>query len=117
MSSSIFNRVSLFIVSKAAYNLDINAGEIIAIPKPGTPKRPPKNLRPITFLNTIQKEQSKIVLERIKSHVEQYLSHSQSGFRPNRSTSDVAWTHKWLAAKVNIKNIAIKIAGIDMSTK
>ncbi|GFR96494.1 Ras-like protein Rab-6B [Elysia marginata] len=35
--------------------------------------------------------------------------------RPNRSTSDVAWTHKWLAAKVNIENIAIKIAGIDMS--
>ncbi|GFR79130.1 very-long-chain enoyl-CoA reductase [Elysia marginata] len=29
--------------------------------------------------------------------------------------SDVAWTHKWLAAKVNIENIAIKIAGIDMS--
>ncbi|GFS20900.1 innexin [Elysia marginata] len=79
------------------------------------PKGPPKNLRPMTFLNTIRKALSKIVLERIRPHVEQYLSHSQSGFRPNRSTSDVAWTHKWLAAKVNIENIAIKIAGIDMS--
>ncbi|GFR77374.1 very-long-chain enoyl-CoA reductase [Elysia marginata] len=67
------------------------------------------------LLNTIRKALSKIVLERIRPHVEQYLSHSQSGFRPNRSTSDVAWTHKWLAAKVNIENIAIKIAGIDMS--
>ncbi|GFS14447.1 retrovirus-related Pol polyprotein LINE-1 [Elysia marginata] len=95
-------------------NLDINAGELIAIPKPGKPKGPPKNLRPITLLNTIRKALSKIVLERIRPHVEQYLSHSQSGFRPNRSTSDVAWTHKRLAAKVSIENIAIKIAGIDM---
>ncbi|GFR59623.1 LINE-1 retrotransposable element ORF2 protein [Elysia marginata] len=96
-------------------NLDINAGELIAIPKPGKPKGPPKNLRPITLLNTIRKVLSKITLERIRPHVEQYLSHSQSGFRPNRSTSDVAWTHKWLAAKVNVENIAIKIAEIDKS--
>ncbi|GFS20409.1 endonuclease-reverse transcriptase [Elysia marginata] len=96
-------------------NLDINAGELIAIPKQKNPKGPPKNLRPITLLNTIRKALSKIVLERITPHVSQYLSHSQSGFRPNRSTSNVAWTHKWLAAKVNIENIAIKIAGIDMS--
>ncbi|GFR86817.1 very-long-chain enoyl-CoA reductase [Elysia marginata] len=96
-------------------NLDINAGELIAIPKPGKPKGPPKSLRPITLLNTIRKALSKIVLERMRPHVEQYLSHSQSGFRPNRSTPDVAWIHKWLAAKVNIENIAIKIAGIDMS--
>ncbi|GFS18719.1 very-long-chain enoyl-CoA reductase [Elysia marginata] len=94
-------------------NLDINTGKLIAIPKPGKPKGPPKNLRPIMLLNTIRKALSKIALERIRPHVEQYLSHSQSGFRPNRSTSDVAWTHKWLAAKVNIENIAIKIAGID----
>ncbi|GFR81527.1 serine/threonine kinase 33 [Elysia marginata] len=98
-------------------NLDINAGQLIAIPKPGKPKGPPKNLGPITLLNTIRKALSKIVLERIRPHVEQYLSHSQSGFRSNQSTSDVAWTHKWLAAKVNIENIAIKIAGIDILTK
>ena len=70
--------------------LDINAGEIIPLPKPGKPKGPPKNLRPITLLNTIRK--TTIVLERIRPHVEKYISHSQSGFRPNRRTEDVAWT-------------------------
>ena len=46
--------------------LDINAGEIIPLPKPGKPKGPPKNLRPITLLNTIRKTLSTIVLERIR---------------------------------------------------
>ncbi|KAK3764914.1 hypothetical protein RRG08_025435 [Elysia crispata] len=40
---------------------------------------------------------------------------SQSGFRPERSTSDVAWTHKWLAAKAKKEDVEIKITGIDMS--
>ena len=95
--------------------LDINAGEIIPLPKPGKPKGPPKNLRPITLLNTIRKTLSTIVLERIRPHVEKYISHSQSGFRPNRSTADVAWTHKWLAAKTLQEKINITITGIDMS--
>ncbi|GFS20569.1 retrovirus-related Pol polyprotein LINE-1 [Elysia marginata] len=94
--------------------LDINAGEIIPLPKPGKPKGPPKNLRPITLLNTIQKTFSTIVLERIIPQVEKYISHSQSGFRPNRSTADVAWTHKWLATKTLQEKINITITGIDI---
>ena len=61
------------------------------------------------------KSLSLITLDRIRPAVEQYLAHSQSGFRPDRSTSDVIWTHKWLAAKANIEDITIKITGIDMS--
>ncbi|KAK3797086.1 hypothetical protein RRG08_053742, partial [Elysia crispata] len=52
---------------------------------------------------------------RIRPHIEEYLSHSQSGFRPERSTSDVAWTHKWLAAKAKKEDVEFKITGIDMS--
>ena len=40
---------------------------------------------------------------------------SQSGFRPDRSTADVVWTHKWLAAKTLKEDVIIKISGIDMS--
>ena len=56
-----------------------------------------------------------ITLDRIRPKVEEFLAHSQSGFRPNRSTSDVVWTHKWFAAKTNVENVCIKISGIDMS--
>ena len=96
-------------------SLKINSGEFIALQKPDKPKGPPKNLRPITLLNTIRKALSIITLHRIRPCTEEYLSHSQSGFRPDRSTADVAWAHKWLAAKTK-KDVEIKITGIDMSS-
>ena len=97
-------------------SLKINSGELIALQKPGKPKGPPKNLRPITLLNTIRKALSTITLHRIRPCTEEYLSHSQSGFRPHRSTTDVAWAHKWLAAKTKKEDVEIKITGIDMSS-
>ncbi|GFR64684.1 very-long-chain enoyl-CoA reductase [Elysia marginata] len=48
--------------------------------------------------------------------IEVYLSTSQSGFRPNRSTSDVIWAHGYLTAKVQKDaNLEINTTGIDMS--
>ena len=52
-------------------------------------------------------------MNRIREKSEEYLSHNQSGFIPNRSTADVAWTHKWLAAKVQKENMEKFIIGID----
>ena len=96
-------------------NLDINTGVLIAIQKPGKKKGPPNNLRPITLLNSLRKALSIITLNRIRPFVEEFLSKSQSGFRPNRSTADVVWTHKWLAAKTLKEDVNIKISGIDMT--
>merc|ERR1712115_733560 len=47
--------------------------------------------------------------------VDTYLSANQSGFRPFRSTLDVVWTHRWLAAKTALSDLEIKVTGIDMS--
>ncbi|GFR85440.1 very-long-chain enoyl-CoA reductase [Elysia marginata] len=56
------------------------------------------------------------VLNRIRPKIETYISHSQSGFRPNRSTSDVVWAHRWLSAKIlNTPNLQLNITGIDVS--
>ena len=95
--------------------MDINTGVLIAIQKPGKKKGPPNNLRPITLLNSLRKALSIITLNRIRPFVEEYLSKSQSGFRPDRSTADVVWTQKWLAAKTLKEDVIIKISGIDMS--
>ncbi|GFO27527.1 endonuclease-reverse transcriptase [Plakobranchus ocellatus] len=97
-------------------HLDINEGLLITIPKPGKPKGPPSNLRSITLLNSVRKVLSTIVLNRIRPRVEKYVSNSQSGFRPNRSTSDVVWAHRWITAKVlNATEVKVNITGIDMS--
>ena len=56
-----------------------------------------------------------ITLNRIRPFVEDYLSKSQSGFRPERSMADVVWTHKWLAARTLKENVNVKISGIDMT--
>ena len=95
--------------------LKINDGNMRTLPKPGKPKGPRKNLRPVTLLNTVRKSLSLITLDRIRDKVETYLSANQSGFRPFRSTSDVVWTHRWLAAKTALSDLENKITGIDMS--
>ena len=43
------------------------------------------------------------------------ISQSKS-FRPNISTADVAWTHKWHAAKIQKENMEIFITGIGFSS-
>ena len=88
---------------------------MITLQKPGKQKGPVKNLRPVTLLDTIRKSLSLTVLERIRPKVEKYLSPNQSGFRPCRSTADVVWTHRWLAAKTQKERMKLKLTGIDMS--
>ena len=59
---------------------------------------------------------SNIVLHRIQPKVEDYLSASQSAYRPNRSTSDIVWAHKFLTARIQKYRETIFITGIDMSS-
>ena len=107
----------LVVVGRVTFRVVLNSLVLtIVLQKPGKPKGPPKNLRPITLLNTIRMALSIITLHRIRPCTEEYLSHSQSGFRPDRSTADVAWAHKWLAAKTKKEDVEIKITGIDMSS-
>ena len=59
---------------------------------------------------------SKTTLTRIMPKVDQYLSHSQSAYRPNRSTSDIVWAYRWMIAKAQTVGIEINITGIDISS-
>ena len=95
-------------------DLDINGGVLIAIQKLGKKKGLPSNLRPITLLNSLRKALSIVTLNRIRPQVEEYLSKNQ-WIPTDRSTSDVIWTHRWLAAKALKEKTTIKISCIDMS--
>ena len=56
-----------------------------------------------------------VVLWRVRSKVDGYLSASQAGFRRGRSTSDIIWAYRWLAAKAIRFNEPIHVLGLDMS--
>ena len=96
--------------------IDIGKGILVALQKPGKPKGPVKNLRPVILLPIIRKILSNIVLQRIKPKVEKYLSPSQSAYRQYRSTSDIIWTHRWITSRAQIVKEIVYITGIDMSS-
>ena len=93
----------------------IGLGELIPLQKPGKPKGPPKNLRPIVLLPIKRKVIASITQTRILPKVIKYLSHNQSAYIPKRGTPDVVWMHRWLAALAVRYSKEIHILGIDMS--
>jgi exonuclease III len=93
---------------------EFTEGILIPLNKPGKKKKV-ENTRPITLLNTCRKALSNVVLHRIRSRVESYLSPAQSGFRQYRSTADIIWTYRWLELISDRFTKHIKIYGMDMS--
>ena len=87
--------------SATGQHIDIGNGGLILLPKPGKPPGPVSHLRPIVLLPVIRKVLSLITLNRIREKVNCYLSPSQAGFRPCRSTADIVWTHRWLTGRVD----------------
>ena len=91
------------VINKALANgedLGFGLAKLVTLPKPGKPAGPVKNIRPIALLPLLRKVVSIITLARIQPASETYLSQAQAAFRTGRSTADIVWAHRWLAAKV-----------------
>eukprot|EP00117_Sycon_ciliatum_P016529 scpid72716/ scgid1736/ LINE-1 reverse transcriptase homolog len=93
----------------------IGSGSLIPLQKPGKSRGPVAHLRPVVLLTALRKILSLIVLRRINKDVNNFVAHTQSGFRPSRSTTDVVWSYRWLAARCQRYRCALDILGIDMS--
>ena len=65
-------------------------GATTLIPKPNKDHTDPKSYRPITLLSALGKTLERIILNRLKPHIERnnLLPDSQAGFRSGRSTQD-----------------------------
>ena len=119
-----YGPLKLYIEMSNVYNqcfenneeIDVGSGILVPLPKPNKVKGPRKNLRPVILLPIIRKILSNILLCRIKAKVDEYLSHSQSAYRTFRSTSDTVWTHRWMAARIQLYRESYYIVGIDMSS-
>ena len=55
------------------------------------------------------------MLSRIADKVDEFLYPGQSGFRRGRSTADVLFGYRWLAAKTQRFQKSVRVLGIDMS--
>ena len=113
----IANFVNAALSQGANLSTAIGPGILIPLAKPNKPKGPVTSLRPITLLNSIRKVISIIVLRRITESgaLSRHLGTTQSGFRPGRSTADVVWTQRWIAARAIRYRQQFHILGLDMS--
>ena len=109
--ADIFNRA----ITDQEVLSQIGHGILILLPKPGKPVGAMTSLRPIVLLNTLRKTLSLIVLSRISDKVDEFLYPGQSGFRRGRSTADVLFGYRWLAAKTQRFQKSFRVLGIDMS--
>lgn len=74
-----------------------------------------KNYRGISLINTTYKILSKLVLNRLKSHVEEIVGDHQSGFMKGRSTTDQIFILKQLTSKYWEYNKDVYVMFIDFS--
>ena len=109
--ADIFNRA----ITDQEVLSQIGHGIKIILPKPGKPVGAMTSIRPIVLLNTLRKTLSLIVLSRIADKVDEFLYPGQSGFRRGRSTTDVLFGYRWLAAKTQRFQKYVRVLGIDMS--
>ena len=106
------------ILNEALYarcDIGLGSGLLIPLPKPGNPPGPLAHLQPVVPLNATRKCLSLVVLARIAPNVDVFLSPNQSGFRKGRSTSDIVWCKRWLAAKAQRFHWQCHILRLDMS--
>ena len=93
----------------------VGQGLLIPIPKPGKPRGPCANLRPITVLSSFRKVLSHIILQRVYSKAISFIPESQSAFRHGRATTDIVAAYRWLIAKCVRYKTALEILGTDLS--
>ena len=96
--------------------LKLGTGILKPLPKPKKARGPVTNLRPITLLEVIRKILSKTLMNRTDDKINKYLSNSQSAYRTGRSTADIVWAHRWIAAKAQEQEITVYVTEIDMSS-
>ena len=84
------------------------------MPKPNK-DRTVDNTRPLTLLNTIRKILSTILLNRMRAKILAYVSLSQLGYLPNRSTTEAVWSLQWIRAMVERYQERYWLLGLDLS--
>ena len=99
------------------YPKEIKSGLLTPIQKPGKPKGPPENLRPVILLSTLRKILAVCVTNRIRDKIDEHiLPATQTAYTSGRSTTELVFAFKVLAEKaVTSIGYNINLLMLDMS--
>ena len=88
------------IAETGEYPKEIKLGQLTPLQKPGKPKGPPENLRPVILLSTLRKILAICLIKRISNRLhEKIIPVTQTAYTSNRSTTELVFTFKVLAEK------------------
>ena len=92
------------------------SGLLLPIPKPGKPKGPPANLRPIILLSILRKSLSIALLQRIWDLLATRIPKDQAAYQRGRDTTEQVLALKLLIDKaITTNDYDILILQLDMS--
>ena len=95
---------------------EIKLGQLIPLPKPGKPKGPVKNLRPIILLSILRKILAIIIVNRTFDRIRKEIDISQAAYSPGRSTTELVFTFKILTElALCSKDLEVHLLMLDMS--
>ena len=95
---------------------EIITGLLSALPKPGKPKGPPENLRPIILLSILRKILTIVLLRRTWPKLSDHIPIDQAAYQGGRSTTEQVFSIKVLCEKaIAAQDIKLDLKLIDMS--
>lgn len=95
---------------------NLTKANLIPLPKPGKPKGPVANLRPIMLLSTIRKLLAICMLKRIEEKINKYIPPTQAAYRKGRGTSEHTLACKMIAEDAYTSdNYTAYLIMLDMS--
>ena len=94
---------------------DIGAGTLIPLQKPGKPRGPLSNLRPVVLLNGIRKVLSLILLKRFSPYTNSYIPATQAGFRKGHSCADIIFAKRMICSMALLTDMEFHFLCLDLS--
>ena len=94
---------------------EIGAGTLVPLQKPGKPRGPLSNLRPVVLLNGIQKLLLLVLVQRFSPYVNSYIPASQAGFRKGRSCADIIFAKRLICLVALLTDMEFHFLCLDLS--
>ena len=110
--AEIFNQIA----SDGDCPKEINHGILVPLQKPGKPRGPASNLRPIILLYTLRKILAVCIMDRAGSRLDYKTPITQTDYRKERSTTEHVFGVKMVVERTtNARNETLHLVLLNMS--